>query len=109
MAAETTNTYNKVQLALVIRWVDDVFNINEYCLGMHTLLSTTADSIIASIKDVLLNFVDAHSGVDLEFQKGGLFYLPKSGCGFLNLKCYIFKNNYLSYIFNWQKYPALHG
>ena len=109
MAVQTTNASNKVQLALVIRWVDDVFKINEDCLGMHILLSTTADSISASIKDVLLHFVDAHSGADLEFQKGGLFYLPKSGCGFLNSKGYIFKNNYLSYTFNWQKYPALHG
>ena len=53
MVAKTTNVSNKVQLTSVIRWVDDVFKIDKDWFGMYNLLSTTADSIIASIKDVL--------------------------------------------------------
>ena len=50
MVAETTNVSNKVQLTIVIRWVDDVFQIDEDWIGMSNLLSTTAYRIIISIK-----------------------------------------------------------
>ena len=30
------------------------------------------------------------AGADLGFQKGGLFFLPNSGCGFSNSKGYIY-------------------
>ena len=56
MADETTDVSNKEQLTLVIRWVDENFEVNEEFLGLYNLFSTTADSIVASIKDVLLRF-----------------------------------------------------
>ncbi len=56
MADETTDVSNKEQLTLVIRWVDENFEVHEEFLGLYNLLSTTADSIVASIKDALLRF-----------------------------------------------------
>ncbi len=54
MADETTDVSNKEQLTLVIRWVDENFEVHE--IGLYNLLSTTADSIVASIKDALFAF-----------------------------------------------------
>ena len=56
MVDETTDVANKEQLTLVIRRVDDNFEVHEEFLGLYNLLSTTADSIVDSIKDVLLRF-----------------------------------------------------
>ena len=53
MADETTDASNKMQLTLVIRWIEKDFKVTEDCLRLYNLLSTTGDSIVAFIKDVL--------------------------------------------------------
>ena len=52
MADETTDVSNKMQCNLVIKWLDKDFKVTEDCHGLYNL-STTADSIVAFIKDVL--------------------------------------------------------
>ena len=56
MVDETTDVANKEQLTFVIRWVDESLDVHEEFLGLYNLSSTTADSIVASIKDILLHF-----------------------------------------------------
>lgn len=40
--------------ALHCRWVDDKFEAHEEFLGLYQVKSTTADSLVRTIKDVLL-------------------------------------------------------
>lgn len=54
MVDEITDVGNKEQLTFVIRWVDQHLDAHEEFLGLYNLSSTTADSIVASIKDILL-------------------------------------------------------
>ena len=54
LADESSDVSNKEQLVFCVRWVDDSFNKNEDFIGMHPLLTTAADQIVAVIKDVLL-------------------------------------------------------
>ena len=54
LADESSDVSNKEQLVFCVRWVDDSFNANEDFIGMHPLLTTEADHIVAVIKDVLL-------------------------------------------------------
>lgn len=56
MVDKTANISNKEQLTVVIRWIDDDLEVSEEFLGMYSLSSTTADSIVAAIKDILLRF-----------------------------------------------------
>ena len=42
------------QLVICIRWVDDCFVIHEDFIGMHPLERTTADQIVAILKNALL-------------------------------------------------------
>ena len=43
-----------MQINLVIRWIYIIFfKVTENCLGLCNLLSTTADNIVAFIKNVL--------------------------------------------------------
>lgn len=56
MVDETTDITNKEQLAFVIRHVDENLSVSEDFLGMYSLLSITADSIVDAIKDILLRF-----------------------------------------------------
>ena len=56
MVDETTDVANKEQLTFVIRWVDESLDVHEEFLGLYNLSSTTADSIVAFIKDILLRF-----------------------------------------------------
>lgn len=56
MVDETTDVSNKEQLTIVIRWIDEQFEASEEFLGMYYLQSTTAESIVAAIKYVLLRF-----------------------------------------------------
>ena len=56
VANETTDVSNKEQLAFVIRHVNKMLDVTEDFLGMYNLLSTTADSIISAISDILLCF-----------------------------------------------------
>ena len=56
MVDETTDISNKEQLTLVVRWVDENFDVFEEFLGMYGLQATTADSIVSAITDALLHF-----------------------------------------------------
>ena len=56
MVNETTDIANKEQLTVIFRWVDDNFDVFEEFVGMHFLQTTTADSIVAVINDVLTRF-----------------------------------------------------
>ena len=56
MVDETTDVSNKEQLTLVIRRVDERFDVYEEFLGMYNLARTDAKSIISAILDALLRF-----------------------------------------------------
>ena len=56
MVDETTDVSNKEQLTLVIRRVDERFDVYEEFLGMYNLVRTDAKSIISAILDALLRF-----------------------------------------------------
>lgn len=49
---KTADISNKEQLTLVVRWVDENFEV----FGMYSLQATTADSIVSAITDALLRF-----------------------------------------------------
>lgn len=51
---EYTDISNKEQLTLCLRWVDELFNINEDFLGFYELQDIKSDTIVSAIKDVLL-------------------------------------------------------
>ncbi|XP_068725038.1 zinc finger MYM-type protein 1-like isoform X1 [Montipora capricornis] len=54
MADETADVSNKEQLVICIRWVDHCFVIHEDFIGMHPLERTTADQVVAILKNDLL-------------------------------------------------------
>ena len=54
MADETADVSNKEQLAICIRWVDDCFVIHKDFIGMHPLERTSADQVVAILKNALL-------------------------------------------------------
>lgn len=56
MVHETTDVSNKKQLTLVMRWIDEDFDVFEEFLGMYSLQSTTPESIVTAITDVLVRF-----------------------------------------------------
>ena len=56
MVDETTDVSNKEQLTLVIRRIDENLDVFEEFLGMYSLLTTNAHSIVTAISDVLLRF-----------------------------------------------------
>ena len=56
MVDETTDVSNKEQLTLVIRRIDENLDVFEEFLGMYSLLTTNAQSIVTAISDVLLRF-----------------------------------------------------
>ena len=43
MAYETADVFNKEQLVICIRWVDDCFVMHEDFIGMHPLERTNSD------------------------------------------------------------------
>ena len=51
---ETTDTANKEQVLLMVRWVDDSFNAHEEFIGLHANGLTTAQALVEIIKDILL-------------------------------------------------------
>ena len=51
---EYTDISNKEQLALSLRWVDEIFNINEDFLGFYQSDNIKSDTIVSAIRDVLL-------------------------------------------------------
>ena len=54
MVDESTDVWNKEQLAFCIRWVDDELVVHEAFIGMHPMQGTGADQIVFIIKDILL-------------------------------------------------------
>jgi Domain of unknown function (DUF4371)/hAT family C-terminal dimerisation region len=86
MADEVTDSSNKEQLVICLRWIDDQFNAHEDFIGIYSVDNITADTIVASLKDVLLrlnlnisrcrgqcydgasNMTGAKKGVSTQFQ-----------------------------------------
>ena len=54
MANETTDISNQEQLVLCLRWVDDKFDVHEEFIGLYDITSTSANTVVAAIKDALL-------------------------------------------------------
>ena len=54
MADETSDSSNKEQLTICLRWVDCKFEPHEEFIGMYEIQNLKADTIFAAIKDVLL-------------------------------------------------------
>ena len=54
MVDETTDLSNTEQLVFCIRYVDDCLNVHEEPVGFYCLESTSADSIMTTIQDILL-------------------------------------------------------
>ena len=54
MVDETTDIANTEQMVFCLRYVDDQLNSHEEFIGMHSLDSTTAQSITHTIEDILL-------------------------------------------------------
>ena len=54
MVDEATDSSNKEQLAIIIQWADDDLTVFEDFLGLYHLNAADAESIVAAMKDVLL-------------------------------------------------------
>ena len=54
MADETADVSNTEQMVFCIRWVDEFLVPHEEFIGMHHIPNTTANQILAVIKDILL-------------------------------------------------------
>ena len=54
IAYETRDVSNKKQLKLTIRWVSEVYTINQDPVGLFSLPNATANTIVAVTKDVLI-------------------------------------------------------
>ncbi len=54
MADEVTDSSNKEQLVVCIRWVDDDFEPREDFIGLHHVESIKADILVACLKDTML-------------------------------------------------------
>ncbi len=54
MVDETTDLSNTEQMVICLRYVDDNVEVHEELIGMYSLESTSAESILSMIKDVLL-------------------------------------------------------
>lgn len=54
MADETTDSSNKEQFVVCIRWVDDELDIHEDFIGLHVVESIDAATLHAVLKDVLI-------------------------------------------------------
>ncbi len=54
MVDETTDLSNTEQMVMCLRYVDDTLEVHEELIGMYSLESTSAESILSMIKDVLL-------------------------------------------------------
>jgi len=53
MVDETTDLSNTEQMVFCLRHVDDQFDVHEEVIGLYSLESTSADSIVFTIKDIL--------------------------------------------------------
>ena len=56
MVDETTDKSNKEQLTLVVRWIGEDFVVSEEFLGLYTLSSIDAQSIVDAMKDAFVRF-----------------------------------------------------
>ena len=54
MADECTDSSNKEQLVICIRWIDDHLDPHEDFNGLYKVDNITADTLVAAIKDVLI-------------------------------------------------------
>ena len=54
MIDEATDVSNSEQVVIVLRWVDDGLSVHENFIGLYKTDSTTAATLVALIKDVLL-------------------------------------------------------
>ena len=54
MSDECTDTSNREQLVICIRWADSNFESHEEFIGMYKIDDIRSDSIVAAIKDVLI-------------------------------------------------------
>ena len=54
MANEVTDISNKEQVALCIRYIDELFQPHEDFLGLYFVESIKADILVACLKDVLV-------------------------------------------------------
>ena len=54
MADKVTDTSNREQVAICIRWVDSNFQPHEEFIGLHKANTITAVELVAILKDVLL-------------------------------------------------------
>ena len=54
MVDEATDVSNTSQLVLCIRWVDDELSPHEEFIGLHSLDTTNAETIVSVIKDILI-------------------------------------------------------
>ena len=61
MSDECTDSSNREQLVLCIRWVDSALEAHEEFIGMYKIDNTQADPIVAAIKDV---FVQLNLGIN---------------------------------------------
>lgn len=55
MADEAADISNKEQLVVCIRWVDENFAVHEDFIAMYPLERTTADHIVAVLKNCLIS------------------------------------------------------
>ena len=51
---ETTDSSNREQVVICLRWVDDAFEAHEEFIGLYEVDSITASTLVKVIKDVLL-------------------------------------------------------
>ncbi|XP_062503892.1 zinc finger MYM-type protein 1-like [Corticium candelabrum] len=54
MVDETTDLSNTEQMVFCLRYVDDDLEVHEEVIGLYSLDSTSADSILATVQDILL-------------------------------------------------------
>ena len=54
MVDETTDLSNTEQMVFCLRYVDEKLEVHEEFIGLYSLESTTSESIISTIKDILL-------------------------------------------------------
>ena len=54
MADECTDSANKEELVLCFHWVDDHLEVHEEFVGLYQISNTSADTIVAVIKDTLI-------------------------------------------------------
>ena len=54
MVDETTDLSNTEQMILCLRYVDDNLDVHEEVIGLHSLESLSADTIVSTVQDILL-------------------------------------------------------